>query len=159
LPHHHTSLRHLYLGAHILGFVLWMGGGLAAMTVGIALRRGPRNDVPALLGVQERLHRTLILPGSVLVVVSGLLLTLRLYSTATSVNGYPLPLMIMQGAGLLAAGIVLIVSLPTIGRLTRLDPAGPHAALFQALSRKLALAGSLSGLLALVALIGGVLLR
>jgi uncharacterized membrane protein len=152
-------LRHLYLGAHILGFVLWMGGGFAAMTVGIAMRRGPRNEVGVLLGVQQRLHSALILPGCVLVVVSGLLLTLRLYGSATSVNGYPTSLMVMQGAGLLAAVIVLVVSFPTMGRLSRLDPHGEHAPLFQMLSKKMAVAGSLTGILALAALMGGVLLR
>lgn len=152
-------MRHLYLGAHILGFVLWMGGGLAAMTVGIAMRNGPSAELPALLGVQARLHSKLILPGCVLVVVSGLLLTLRLYGSATSVNGFPLPLMIMQGTGLIAAAIVLVVSLPTVGRLSRLDPAGAHAPLFQALSRKMSVAGGLVGALAMTSLICGVLLR
>lgn len=152
-------MRHLYLGAHIIGFVLWIGGGLAAMTVGIAMRRGPRGDLPALLRVQAGLYSRLILPGCVLVVVSGLLLTLRMYGSATSVNGYPGPLMIMQGAGLVAAVIVLVVSFPTMGRLSRLNPDGEHAPLFQALSRKMAVAGSLSGMLAMTSLICGVLLR
>ncbi len=152
-------MRHLYLGAHIIGFVLWMGGGLAAMTVGIAMRNGPRDELPALLGVQVRLHSKLILPGCVLVVLSGLLLTLRLYGSATSVNGYPAPLMVMQGTGLLAAIIVLVVIFPTVGRLSRLDPAGEHAPLFQALSKKMGIAGGLTGLLAMIALIAGVLLR
>lgn len=138
---------------------MWMGGGLAAMTVGIAMRRGPREELPALIGVQARLHTKLILPGCVLVVVSGLLLTLKLYGSAASVNGFPVQLMVMQGAGLLAAVIVLVVSFPTIGRLSRLDPAGEHAPLFAALSRKMAVAGSLTGALAFAALISGVLLR
>jgi len=152
-------LRHFYLLAHVIGFVLWMGGGLAAMTIGIAMRRGPLEELPVLIGVQARLHSKLILPGCVLVVVSGILLTLRLYSSATSVNGYPPQLMIMQGAGLLAAIIVLVVSFPTVGRLSRLDPTGQHAPLFKALSRKMAIAGALSGVLAFTALISGVLLR
>jgi uncharacterized membrane protein len=152
-------LRQLYLGAHIIGFVLWLGGSLSAMLVGTAMRRGPKEELPALLSVKARLYNSLILPGCVLVVVSGLLLTLRLYGTATSVNGYPKPLMIMQGTGLLAAVIVLVVSYPTVGRLSRLDPNGAHAPLFQALSRKMALAGALSGVLAWVALITGVMLR
>jgi len=152
-------LRHLYLGAHILGFVLWMGGGFAAMIVGIAMRRGPRNEVRVLLRIQERLHRALILPGSVVVVLSGILLTLRLYGSATSVNGYPTGLMVMQGAGLLAAVIVLVVIFPTMGRLSRLDPDGEHAPLFQMLSKKMAVAGSLTGILALMALFGGVMIR
>lgn len=136
-----------------------MGGGLAASIVGIAMRTGPRDELPALVGIQSRLHSKLILPGCVMAVLSGLLLTLRLYSSATSVNGYPVPLMVMQGTGLLAAVIVLVVIFPTVNRLSRLDPAGEHAPLFEALSKKTALAGMLTGMLAMAALISGVLLR
>jgi len=152
-------LRHLWLFGHIFGFVLWMGGGFAAMNVGIAMRRGAREDTPALLALSGRLHRALILPGVVLTVISGLILTLRMYGGAISENGFPTALMVMQGAGLIAAALVLMVSFPTVSRLTRLDPDGQHAALFRMLARRAALSGSLSGMLALVALIGGVLLR
>jgi hypothetical protein len=152
-------LRHIWLFAHIFGFVLWMGGGFAAMNVGIAMRRGPRENLAALIALQAQLHRALILPGAVLTVISGLILTLRLYGAATSVNGFPTQLMVMQGAGLVAAGIVLMVNLPTVSRLTRLDPDGEHAPLFRELARRAAIAGSLTGVLGLVALIGGVLMR
>jgi uncharacterized membrane protein len=152
-------LRHLWLFAHIFGFVLWMGGGFAAMNVGIAMRRGARGDVPALMALSGRLHRALILPGVVLTVISGLILTLRLYGAATSVNGFPAPLMVMQGAGLIAAALVLMVDCPTVSRHTRLDPDGEHAPLFHQLARRAALSGSLTAVLALVALVGGVLLR
>jgi hypothetical protein len=152
-------LRHLWLFAHIFGFVLWMGGGLAAMNIGISIRRGPRGDLPALVALQGRLHRALILPGVVLTVISGLILTLRMYGNATSVNGFPTQLMVMQGAGLVAAAIALTVNFPSVSRLTRLDPEGEHAPLFQGLARRAAISGGLTGLLALTALIGGVLMR
>lgn len=151
-------MKHAYLAAHFIGFVMWMGGGLCAMMLGIAMRRAPKSDLGTLVGVQARLHRALILPGSTLVVLSGLLLTLRLYGSATSVSGYPMGLMVMQGTGLLAAIIVLVVSFPTMSRLARLDPTGDHGPLFQALSRKMGMAGMLAGLLAFTALISGVLL-
>lgn len=152
-------MRQLLLALHFLGFVLWLGGGFAAMTVGIAMRRAARSDLPALAGVQGRLHRALILPGALLAVLSGLLLTLRLYGGAVSAAGFPAALMVMQGAGLVAAGIVLGVSLPTIARLGRLDPAGEQAPLFALLQRRAAFAGSLAGVLGMTALIAGVLLR
>jgi hypothetical protein len=152
-------LRHLWLFTHILGFVLWMGGGLAAMNVGMAMRRGDRSDLRALLALQAKLHQNLILPGVVLTLLSGIILTLRLYGGAISAGGFPRQLMVMQGAGLLAGVIVLMVNFPTVGRLTRLDPDGEYAPLFQALSRRAAIAGSITGALVLVALIGGVLMR
>ena len=152
-------MRHLFLFAHLLGFTLWMGGGFSAMTLGIAMREAPRQQLAALAEVQGRLHRVLILPGVLLAVISGLLLTLQLYGTATAAAGYPVPLMVMQGAGLVAAGIALVVNMPAVSRLTRLDPTGEHAALFDALGRRAARSGMLTGLLAVTALVSGALLR
>jgi len=152
-------LRHLLLFAHLLGFVLWLGGGIAAMQVGRAMRSVQRSDLRLLVGIQGRLHRSLILPGALLVVLSGLLLTLRLYGSAASTTGFPVPLMVMQGAGLLGAGIVLAVALPTVTRLGRLDPTGEQAPLFDALWKRAAVGGALTGILAMTALVSGTLLR
>jgi uncharacterized membrane protein len=152
-------VRSLLLFVHLLGFVLWMGGGFAAMSLGIAMRSAPRSGLALLAGIQGRLHRTLVLPGCLLAVFSGILLTLRLYGGPVSTEGFSIPLMAMQGLGLLAAVIVLAVSLPTMTRLVRLDPTGEQAPLFAALQRRSALAGSLSGTLALGALVAGALLH
>ena len=152
-------MRSLLLFAHLLGFVLWMGGGFAGMSVGIAMRSAHRNELALLAGLQARLHRGLVLPGCLLTVLSGLLLTLRLYGGAVSAAGFPIPLMVMQGTGLVAAGIVLGVSLPTLSRLARLDPTGEQAPLFAALQKRGALAGSLAGMLALAALVAAALLN
>jgi hypothetical protein len=135
-----------------------MGGGFALMSLGIAMRAGPGNHLALLAELQGRLHRGLILPGCLLTVLSGLLLTLRLYGGAVSAAGFPVPLMVMQGAGLVAAGIALGVSLPTATRLGRLDPSGEQAPIFAALQKRGAIAGALVGVLALVALIAGALL-
>ena len=152
-------MRHLLIFLHLLGFVLWLGGGFAAMHVGIAMRRAARAELASLVGVQVRLLRAQILPGSLLVVLTGILLTLRLYGSATATAGYPTGLMVMQGAGLLGAIVVLVVMLPTVSRIARLDPLGPQAPLFDALRNKAAVGGMVAGLLGLVALIGGALLR
>ena len=148
-------MRLLLLGLHLLGFVLWLGGGLAAMLVGATARRAERGEAVLLIALSGRLHRALILPGVLLTVLSGLMLTLQLYGGAVSVSGFPTSLMVMQGTGLLAAGIVLAVSLPTVTRLGRLDPQGPQAPLFQALQRRAALSASLAGSLGLIALLAG----
>jgi uncharacterized membrane protein len=152
-------LRQLLLAAHLLGFVMWLGGGLAAATVGGVLRRAQRSELAALIGIQGKLHSGLILPGCVLVVISGLVLTLKLYGSATSVNGFPVALMVMQGAGLIAAAIVLVVNVPTVGRLSRLNPIGEHAPLFDALARRAGMTGMLTGLFGFTALIAGAMLR
>jgi uncharacterized membrane protein len=152
-------VRPVLLVAHLLGIVLWMGGGFAAMALGLAMREMPRQQLAAVAGLVGRLHRTMILPGVLLAVVSGLLLTLQLYGTATATAGFPVPLMIMQVAGLVAAVLALVVNLPTVARLTRLDPAGEHGPLFDSLRQKAARSGMLTGLLAVVALVGGAWLR
>ena len=152
-------MRHFLLSFHVVGYILWMGGGFAAMSAGILMQQLPRQELGVAVQMQGRLMRGLILPGAVMVVLSGLILTLRLYGSATSVSGFPTALMVMQGTGLLAAGITLVVSFPAVTRLSRLDPAGPHAPLFDALRQRARLSGIVSGALAVVALVSGVLLR
>jgi uncharacterized membrane protein len=152
-------MRQLLLVAHLLGFVLWLGGGLAAMNLGIAMRGSAAGELTVMLRIMGRLYRALILPGVLLTVSSGLVLTLQLYGTAMSTGGYSTALMVMQGAGLLAGVVVLAVSLPTVARLGRLDPAGREAPLFAALQKRARIAGALAGLLALVALVAGALMR
>ena len=152
-------MRHLLFFVHTLGFVLWMGGSFAEMGTGLLMQRLARNELGVAMTVQGRLLRGMILPGVVMVVLSGLLMTLRLYGSATAVSGFPMSLMVMQAAGLFAAGITLVVMVPTLTRLSRLDPAGPHAALFDALRRRMRMTGMVAGALAVVALIGGVMMR
>ncbi len=148
----------LFLG-HFLGFVLWLGGGLAAMQVGTQMRSAGREESALLLSVLVRLYRGMLLPGAVLTVLTGLLLTLRLYGGAVSVAGYPTALMVMQGTGLLGAAILIAVGFPAAIRLARLDPTGPHADRFQSLRRRVSTSGGLTGVLALIALVAAALLR
>ena len=152
-------MRHFLLYLHIFGFILWMGGGFAAMSIGMFMQQLPRNQLGFAVQVQGRLMGGLILPGAVMVVLSGLILTLRLYGSATSVGGFSTALMVMQGAGLVGPAISLVVAFPAITRLSRLDPVGPHAPLFDALRRRVQIAGMASAALAVVALVSGVLMR
>jgi hypothetical protein len=64
----------------------------------------------------------------------------------------------MQGAGILGALIVLMVGLPTASRLARIDPEGANAAYFDELRQRQRVAGSIAGVLALAALVGGAML-
>jgi len=152
-------LRAVLLFAHFLGFVLWIGSGLASMHLGKAIEQAGREELALLLGLMGRIQRAMLLPGVVLTVISGLLLTLNLYGGAISVAGYPVSLMVMQGAGLIGAGIAIGITVPTTGRLTRLDPHGPHAAVFASLRQRASISGMLTGLLAMLALVSGALLR
>ena len=151
-------MRHFFLFLHLAGIALWMGGGFSLAATGIASRGMTREQLGQMVRFQGVIHGRIVLPGVLAVVLSGLVLTLRLYSSA-SITGLPVTLMIMQGAGLFAASIAFVVTVPTMARLSRLEPVGEYARAFDALRQKAEIAGSITGLLGVVALICGVLLR
>jgi hypothetical protein len=148
-------VNHLWLLLHFLGFTMWLGGGLAVMVAGIAARADSRAGLGAVTRAQASIHKLVIAPGALLVVFSGLILTVRLMNAMTvALSSW---LMVMQGAGILGALIVLLGGMPIASRLSRLDPEGPHAAQFDELRRRRKVVSSVAGLLGLVALVGGVL--
>lgn len=144
----------LWLFLHLLGFTMWLGGGLSAMFVGIAAKREDPRGVGAMVRAQSTLYKILIGPGALLTVLSGLVLTLRLYS-----GGGSAWLMTMQGAGILGALLVLFVAVPASARLARLDAEGPNAAYYAALRGRLRVVGIIAGTLGLIALLAGAMLR
>lgn len=145
----------LWYLAHIVGFVLWLGGGLAAMLVGIRGRSEDRPTQAVVVRMLGGIHRTLMFPGIVLTVLSGGYLSIP----AAAAGAPSAWLMAMQLAGVLAAILVLFVSLPTLGRLNRISPTGETAPLFDALRKKQAMAGMIAGSLGFVALLAGVVLK
>lgn len=151
-------MKQLWLFVHLLGFTMWLGGGLAAMMIGIASRQTPRealSHVVRLLGV---VHRTLIFPGSLAAVISGLAMTLVIYGSPGAALIVGRWLMAMQGFGLAAALLNWVVLLPNVSRLARLDPVA-HAAQFDVLRQRQARFGMIAGLLGLLALLAGALGR
>jgi hypothetical protein len=146
----------LWLFLHLLGFTMWLGGGLAAMFVGIAAKREDRRGLGAVVRAQAALYKTLIGPGALLAVLSGLILTL---SVGYTPDGMSVWLMVMQAAGLIAALLVLFLAVPTASRLSRLDPEGPNAPFFDALRNRLKVIGMIAGTLGLIALLAGAMLR
>jgi hypothetical protein len=92
----------------------------------------------------------------VLVVLSGLMLTVRMMNAmTTSLSPW---LMAMQGAGILGALVTLLGGLPLASRLARLDAEGPHAAHFDELRNRQKMISSVAGVLALVALVSGMMM-
>lgn len=148
-------MTRLWLFLHLLGFVMWMGGGLASMFAGIAAKSEDRAGLGAVVRAQSAVQRIIIGPGALLTVLSGLMLTFRL----TGMAGVSVWLMVMQGAGLVGALVTLFVAVPTAARLARLDPTGANAAYFDELRKRQKVVGMLWGLLALAALVGGVMAR
>lgn len=142
---------------HFLSFVLWIGGGLSVMVASVAMRKMDRSVWGGVVDAQAKIYRVLIGPGAVLTVVSGLILTMEMYNSLSMKVGAWLGM--MQGAGIVAALAILLGSLPAVAKLSRLEPIGPDAPHFDRLRRRLAITSTISGTLALVALVAGAFYR
>ena len=148
-----------WLFLHLLGFTMWLGGGLAAMVAGIAAKREDRAGLGAVARAQAAVYKTIIGPGALLVVLSGLILTFSVSARMGELVGFNVWLVVMQGAGLVGALIVLLIGLPTAAKLARVDPEGQGAAFFDELRQRQRIVGSVAGTLALLALVAGAWVR
>lgn len=148
----------LWLSLHLIGFTGWLGGLLALFALGQGSAGQPGAARGPMARGQGGIYRLLVGPGAMLTVVSGMILTLQLYGEATSV-GLSHALMTMQGLGLVAALVSLIVSVPTASRLSRLEPGGPAERLIAQLGARLRLADLVTLGLGLAALVAGTLGR
>ena len=149
----------LWLFLHLLGFTMWLGGGLAAMVAGIAAKREERGGLGAVVRSQAAVQKAIVAPGALLTVLSGLILTFSVTARMGELVGFSLPLVVMQGAGIVGALIVLLVGLPTAAKLARLDPSGQGAAYFDELRQRQRVTSSIAGGLGLIALVAGALVR
>jgi hypothetical protein len=148
-----------WLFLHLLGFTMWLGGGLATMVAGMSAKREDRPGLGAVVRAQAAVHKTIIAPGAILVVLSGLILTFSVSGRTGELVGFNVWLLVMQGAGLVGALIVLLIGLPTAAKLARLDPMGQGAAFFDELRQRQRIVASVAGVLALVALVAGAFVR
>jgi hypothetical protein len=148
-----------WLLLHLLGFTMWLGGGLATMVAGIASKREDRAGLGAIARAQAATHKAIIAPGALLAVLSGLILTFSVSGRTGELMGFNVWLLVMQGAGLAGALIVLLIGLPTAAKLSRLDPTGSGSAYFDELRQRQKIVSSAAGTLALLALGAGALVR
>jgi hypothetical protein len=143
----------IWLFLHFFGQVLWLGAGLGSMVYGIVGKKEPAAVLAAIARGQVAVHKLLIGPGAFLRILSGVMLSLRMYGSAMSGMAPTVWMMVMQGAGLLGALIVLAFGMPTIARLGRVSPEGPTAPLYQAIRRRHVAISIVSGTLGLLALV------
>ena len=82
-------MKGLWLFLHVMGFTAWLGGGLAVMLSGITAKYFPAEQRLAVYRIMSVVSRNLIGPGAVLVVVSGFVLSVPYFKSATapSTNG------------------------------------------------------------------------
>ena len=148
-----------WLFLHILGFTLWIGGAIASMVAGVSVKREGRQALGVVARAQAAIQKVLIGPGALITVLSGLMLTFRITAQTGELVGFSLWLVLMQAAGIIGALVALLISLPTASKLARLDPAGPHGDYFDELRARQKITSSIAGVLALAALVGGVMVR
>jgi hypothetical protein len=148
-----------WLFLHLLGFTMWLGGALASMVAGIAGKREDRAGLGTIARTQTAVHKTLIAPGALLTVLSGLILTFSVAGRTGELVGFNLWLIIMQVAGIIAALLVLLIGLPTAAKIARLDPTGPGGPYFDELRQRQKIVASIAGSFGLLALVAGALVR
>lgn len=146
----------LWLYLHILGFALWLGGGVAMLLAGNAADKEGRPALGLVLRLRSDIARFAVAPGALFATLSGLMLTFR--NIHAPQMGSPW-MATMQGAGILAALLTLAVTVPGEARLARLDPMGQHAAFVDRLRKRQRMVGYASMALGLLALLGGAMYR
>ena len=142
---------------HLFGFVLWLGGALAVMVAGVMGRREAPEVFATVGRLQGAITARLVAPGALLVLVSGLALTMLRYPGPAMAQASPW-LFVMQATGAIGALLVLFAALPTASRLARTDPRGDTAPLFLLLRKRQSVVGSVAGALGLAALAAAVML-
>lgn len=148
-------MRGFWLFLHVMGFVAWLGGGLAVMLSGVTAKYFPPDQRLAVYRIMAVITRNLVGTGAVLVVVSGFVLSVPYFRGAT----VPAWLMAMQVLGFLGAIVAVAIVVPTAARLGRLDldPRGELPETFAGLRRRQAIFATLAGVFALLALLAGVI--
>jgi hypothetical protein len=150
-------MRGVWLFLHFMGFVAWLGGGLAMMLAGITAKSFSPSDRLAVYRATGAVARALIGPGALLVLLSGFILSLPFFQSA-AVPGW---LIAMQGLGLVGAILAIAVVTPTAARMGRLelDPRGELPEAFAGLRRRQVVFATIAGILALLALLSGTVAR
>ena len=143
-------MRGFWMLVHVLGFTLWLGGGIATMVAGVTAKRmAPAERLAGykLIGAVQRL---LVAPGALAVVLSGLILGMPYMKQ----GDVPAWMGLMMAAGILGALGAVAISVPTAAKLARLEPdaRGELPEAFQGLRKRQILAATIAGALGLVAM-------
>ena len=154
-------MRAFWIFLHLLGGVLWIGGGMAAMFVSLAAKGLDRPAQGTVAKLVAKIYARMIAPGAAMIVVSGLFLIMT-YMGQSNRGELDIPIspwiMPMAGLGLAGAALIFAVALPAVNKLTRIDPVA-NAEAFDAIRRRQRLVGMIGTTLAFIGLLAGALYR
>jgi hypothetical protein len=144
---------------HVLGFTLWLGGGIATMVAGVTAKPLATRERLAAYKLIGAVQRLLVGPGAVAVVLSGVILIMT--GPLMREGAPPTWMGVMMAAGILGAIVAVAISVPTAAKLARLEPesSGEMPAAFQRLRKRQIVAASIAGALGLVAMFAATLGR
>src|SRR2546426_7490684 len=93
-------MRGFWLLVHVLGFTLWLGGGIATMVAGVSAKSFAPTERLRSYKLIGAIQRLLVGPGAIAVVLSGVFLSMP-YMRSGDMPGW---LNLMMGAGVLEIG-------------------------------------------------------
>jgi len=142
---------------HLLGPMLWLGGGVAAMLIAVSSKHESREAKVVVYRLLARVHALVIAPGAILTTISGLIWTTNIV-TAGGGDQLGTPSMaIMQVGGLIAAVLVVAVALPTANRraaIIKFDSSPDQDAILEQLRKRQIFASLVAGVLVVVSVWG-----
>jgi uncharacterized membrane protein len=146
----------LVLFVHIMGTAMWIGGTLAGLVVTSTAQEETAAVKAGAFRIVARLHTMVIGFGALLVLGSGVILTMALDTEGLGDLMRDPKLWVMILTGIIAGLIVLFVGLPTASRLGALAVASDSGALPPALEiyrKRLGVLTMISGTLAVLSLL------
>jgi len=143
-------VRGFWLLVHVLGFTLWLGGGIATMVAGVSAKGFAPAERLAAYKLIGAIQRILVGPGAIAVVLSGVILG-QPYMRS---GAMPAWLGVMMIAGILGAIGAVAISVPTAAKLARLevDARGGLPEAFPMLRKRQILAATIAGGFGLIAM-------
>ncbi len=146
----------LVLFVHILGTAMWIGGFLSGMLVASTARDESAAVKAGAFRMVARLHTMVIGFGALVVLGSGVILTMALDTEGLGDLMRDPKLWVMIVTGIIAGLMVLFVGLPTASRLGALSIVSAKGTLppaFDVYRKRLAVVSGMSGTLAILSLL------
>jgi hypothetical protein len=148
----------LMLFLHVTSFSVWLGVSLTFMVWGPATRNASVEVWANSWITLSRLQRSLVAPSCLIATLTGIVLTLQLVQMQFDM-GSAMWLMAMQVLGLVSAVLTLAIATPLAGRMGTLAARslekGAREPLAEAVRKKLALVGSIAGVLLILSIYFG----